>query len=57
MNVKQKVYAYITQDSRLLVFELPHAPEAGIQVPGWAEPEFPVLSADMGELLDRLKLL
>lgn len=34
MHLKQKVYAYITCGSRLLVFEHPHVPEAGIQVPG-----------------------
>ncbi len=31
--VKHKVFAYITQDDRLLVFRHPYAPEAGIQVP------------------------
>jgi ADP-ribose pyrophosphatase YjhB (NUDIX family) len=32
--VKHKVLAYITHGDRLLVFSHPHAPEAGIQVPG-----------------------
>ncbi len=30
---KRKVFAYITLDTRLLVFRQPNAPEAGIQVP------------------------
>ncbi len=43
--VKRKAYAYITYENRLLVFRQPHAPEAGIQVPGGTlEPnEAPVL--------------
>lgn len=32
--IKHKVLAYITRGSRLLVFEHPLSPEAGIQVPG-----------------------
>ncbi|GAB5490642.1 MAG: NUDIX domain-containing protein [Phototrophicaceae bacterium] len=31
--MKKKVFAYITQNDRLLVFEQPDSPEAGIQVP------------------------
>jgi ADP-ribose pyrophosphatase YjhB (NUDIX family) len=31
---KRKVLAYVTHGDRLLVFRHPHAPEAGIQVPG-----------------------
>lgn len=31
---KSKVYAYIVQDNELVVFTQPHAPEAGVQVPG-----------------------
>lgn len=31
---KYKVLAYITHGNRLLVFKHPHAPEAGIQIPG-----------------------
>ena len=34
MNVVIKVAIYVTWGSRLLVFSHPHAPEAGIQVPG-----------------------
>jgi ADP-ribose pyrophosphatase YjhB (NUDIX family) len=34
MIEKQKVLVYITQNHRLLVFEHPFSPEAGIQVPG-----------------------
>lgn len=33
MLVKHKAFAYITRQNQLLVFEHPHAPEAGIQVP------------------------
>ena len=33
-DLKRKAYAYITYEDRLLVFSHPHAPEAGIQVPG-----------------------
>src|SRR6266568_1771648 len=33
-KIKQKVYAYITHQQRLLVFSHPFAPEAGIQVAG-----------------------
>ena len=33
-EIKHKVFAYITHGDRLLVFRHPHAPEAGIQVPG-----------------------
>ena len=32
-QVKHKVFAYITNRNRLLVFVHPFAPEAGIQVP------------------------
>jgi 8-oxo-dGTP pyrophosphatase MutT (NUDIX family) len=32
-SVKQKVFAYITHNQHLLVFNHPFAPEAGIQVP------------------------
>lgn len=39
-----KVYAYITHGSRLLVFSQPNAPEAGIQVPGG--------TVEAGEALD-----
>ncbi len=34
MQAKRKVYAYIVQDQDIVVFEHPHAPEAGVQVPG-----------------------
>jgi 8-oxo-dGTP pyrophosphatase MutT (NUDIX family) len=34
MTTIRKAYAYITHRDRLLVFSHPHAPEAGIQVPG-----------------------
>lgn len=34
LYVKRKVAAYITRDDQLLVFHEPHAPEAGVQVPG-----------------------
>lgn len=34
MIERRKVYAYITHGNRLLVFEQPGKPEAGIQVPG-----------------------
>lgn len=34
LPVKRKVMAYITHESRLLVFRQPAFPEAGIQVPG-----------------------
>lgn len=33
LPIKRKAFAYITQNKKLLVFEHPHAPEAGIQVP------------------------
>jgi len=33
LPIKQKAFAYITYHNQLLVFEHPHAPEAGIQVP------------------------
>lgn len=33
MNIKRKVFAYITNGERLLVFRHPYSPEAGIQVP------------------------
>jgi 8-oxo-dGTP diphosphatase len=33
METKVKVFAYITKGSKLLVFEQPDSPEAGIQVP------------------------
>lgn len=33
MITKQKAFAYITYQNKLLVFIHPHAPEAGIQVP------------------------
>jgi 8-oxo-dGTP diphosphatase len=33
MQTKVKVFAYITKGSKLLVFEQPDSPEAGIQVP------------------------
>jgi 8-oxo-dGTP diphosphatase len=33
MQTKRKAFAYITRGSKLLVFEHPDAPEAGIQVP------------------------
>lgn len=37
---KQKVFAYITRGRKLLVFEHPFSPEAGIQVPaGTVEPD------------------
>ena len=35
-TIKQKVYAYITNGDRLLIFSHPDFPEAGIQVPGGA---------------------
>ncbi|MBZ0279922.1 MAG: NUDIX domain-containing protein [Anaerolineae bacterium] len=39
MIEKRKAFAYVTRGKRLLVFEHPHAPEAGIQVPaGTIEP-------------------
>lgn len=39
MIEKRKAFAYVTRGRRLLVFEHPHAPEAGIQVPaGTIEP-------------------
>jgi 8-oxo-dGTP pyrophosphatase MutT (NUDIX family) len=34
MDLKRKVYAYITHRNRLLVFDHVHFPEAGTQVPG-----------------------
>jgi 8-oxo-dGTP diphosphatase len=33
-NMKEKVYAYIVKDNRLLVFRHTHFPEAGLQVLG-----------------------
>lgn len=33
MQTKRKAFAYITRGSKLLVFEQPDSPEAGIQVP------------------------
>lgn len=33
MQMKRKAFAYITQGNKLLVFEQPDAPSAGIQVP------------------------
>jgi 8-oxo-dGTP diphosphatase len=33
METKRKAFAYITKGSKLLVFEQPDSPEAGIQVP------------------------
>src|SRR5438128_2640154 len=40
MIEKQKVLAYITRGGKLLVFEHPFSPEAGIQVPaGTIEPD------------------
>ena len=33
MKIVQKAFAYITHRNRLLVFEHPHHPEAGLQVP------------------------
>ena len=33
MELKHKVFAYITHGNRLLVFDHPHHPEAGTQVP------------------------
>ena len=32
--MKEKVYAYIVKDNRLLIFRHTHFPEAGLQVPG-----------------------
>ena len=48
--VRQKVFAYITQGDRLLVFRHPHAPEAGIQVPaGTVEAGEPLADAVLRE--------
>ncbi len=33
LPIKRKAFAYITQNNKLLVFEHPDSPEAGIQVP------------------------
>src|SRR5262245_34921836 len=50
LPIKQKAFAYITQKNRLLVFEHPRAPEAGIQVPaGTIEPGEPPEIAVMRE--------
>jgi 8-oxo-dGTP pyrophosphatase MutT (NUDIX family) len=39
MNVKRKVFAYITYQNRLLIFSHPDHPDAGLQVPaGTVEP-------------------
>jgi ADP-ribose pyrophosphatase YjhB (NUDIX family) len=43
-EIRIKVYAYITQSDRLLVFSHPGLPEAGLQVPGG--------SVEPGEALD-----
>lgn len=45
MFAKLKVYAYIVQGRDLVVFEQPHAPEAGIQVPGGTVEEGEALDA------------
>ena len=37
--LKHKVFAYITNGRRLLVFDHPHHPEAGTQVPAGTRPE------------------
>lgn len=38
-DIRRKAFAYITHQQRLLVFEHPDSPEAGIQVPaGSIEP-------------------
>ena len=34
MRVRRRVYAYVTNGRRLLVFRQPESPEAGIQVRG-----------------------
>ena len=48
--VKQKVFAYITYQRRLLVFSHPDFPEAGIQVPTGVPP----LIADHDRMLPQL---
>ena len=39
MELKHKVFAYITNGNRLLVFDHPEHPEAGTQVPSGTRPE------------------
>ena len=43
MNLRHRVYAYITREDRLLILEHPEHSEAGLQVPGGTveEHEFP----------------
>ena len=39
MELRHKVFAYITHGNRLLVFDHPHHPDAGTQVPAGTRPE------------------
>jgi hypothetical protein len=58
--VKEKVYAYILKDNRLLTFRHTQAPEAGLQVPGGTVEagellnQAPELAGDQGRRLGQL---
>jgi len=55
--VRHKMFAYITQGDRLLVFRHPYAPEAGIQVPaGTVEAGEPFADAVMREAVEETGL-
>lgn len=57
MIVKRKAFAYITHQNRLLVFEQPQYPEAGIQVPaGTFEPNETPEQAVMREAFEETGL-
>lgn len=57
MSIRQKVYAYITHQGRLLIFSHTQFPEAGIQVPGGTvEPDEALETAVLREAVEETGL-